>query len=334
VSRDLGRVALAADRSRTLARSPDEPPRRGDRLGASGVAVALVAAVAVACSSAPRRDPSAVAQARLLLASGDEARAVGDPAGAARAYARALSSARAGDDRALAADLGYRLGVALLAAGDAREAAVQLEDSARTAASVGEPRLAARALLALGRARQDAGAGDAAVAEALGRALLAGRQARDPAAEALAHVGLAAVAEEAEAGSHLDEAARLAGEWPAVAAPLALNRARRAEKAADAGAGGLYRQAAERYRLLEDAAGLHEALAGAARAADREGDPREAAGLHRRAADAAVRSGAMEAAVAELRLSADAHRKAGDASGAARREAEAARLAREGARGP
>lgn len=300
-------------------------------LGAGACALALLGALA-ACSSAPRRDPSAVAQARLLLASGDEARAVGDPAGAARAYSRALASARAGDDRALAADVGYRLGVALQAAGEPREAAVQLADSAATATELGDHALAARALLALARARQDAGLGDPAVAEALGRALEAARRGGDRGAEALAHVGLAAVSGEADA--HLAEAERLAGGDPAVAAPLALNRARRAERSGEASAGGLYRLAAGRYRLLEDPAGLWQALAGAARAADREsgavaGASAEAADLHRRAADAALRSGERLAAVRELRAAAAACDRAGDTVCEARRRAEAERLERE-----
>jgi len=293
-------------------------------------ALALAAALG-ACSSAPRRDPSAVSQARLLLAAGDEARAVGDPAGAARSYARALASARAGDDRALAADVGYRLGVALQAAGEPREAAVQLADSAATASALPDHALAARALLALARARQDAAAGDAAVVEALGRALESARRGGDRGAEALAHVGLAAVSGDASAArGHLEEAERLAGGDPAVAAPLALNRARRAERSGDASARGLYRTAAERYRLLEDPAGLWQALAGAARAADREaGGAGEAAELHRRAADAALRSGDRLAAVRELRAAAAACAGAGDTACEGRRRAEADRLERE-----
>ena len=119
-----------------------------------------------------------------------------------------------------------------------------------------------------------------------------------------------------------------------MAGPLALNRARLAERRGDlADAGPLFLAAAETYRALEDATGLYLSLSGAARAADAGGEGRAAADLHRRAADAAVFAGRPERGVEELRLSAAAHRRAGDAAEADRREAEAKRLAEEAAVG-
>ncbi|HSM94285.1 MAG TPA: hypothetical protein VLT47_15530, partial [Anaeromyxobacteraceae bacterium] len=114
--------------------------------------IAVLLALLAACSSA-QRPPPAVERATVHRASGDEARAMGDPAAAAYAYARALAAARAADDRRTAADVGYRLGTALLAAGQPVEAAIQLEDASAVALRIGDPPLAARALLALARAR-------------------------------------------------------------------------------------------------------------------------------------------------------------------------------------
>jgi hypothetical protein len=258
---------------------------------------------------------------------------MGDPAAAAYAYSRALAAARAADDRKTAADSGYRLGTALLAAGQPLEAAVQLEDSAAVALRIGDKALAARALLALGRARQDARAGD--VRGALEAAFALAEEAREPSLAALAQLGLGASGPEGEAGGRYARAEGLAGADPAVAGPLALNRARLAERRGDLpGAAPLFQVAAERYRDLEDSTGLYLALSGAARAADAGGgaDPAStAADLHRRAADAAVFAGRSEQAVQELRLAAAAHRRAGDGAEAARREAEARRLSEEAA---
>ena len=142
-------------------------------------------------------------------------------------------------------------------------------------------------------------------------------------------MGLAALVPEAEARLHLDRAAELASDDVAVAAPLALNRARWAERRGEPSAAlPLYRTSADLYRTLEDAPGLHEALAGAARAADQApaGTELDAAELHRRAAAAALKVGALSAAAEELRLAAKDCEKAGDSQCAVRRKAEAARL--------
>jgi hypothetical protein len=284
------------------------------------------AALAGACSSTPR-PPPAVERTAVHRATGDEARAMGEPASAAYAYARALAAARAADDRKAVADAGYRLGAALVAAGQPVEAAVQLEDAAATARRIGDRALAARALLALARARQDARAGD--VRGALEEALSLAVEAGEPTLGALAQLGLGASGPVAEAEGRYAKAEALAGRDPKVAGPLALNRARLAERRGDLrGAGPLFLAAAEAYRGLEDETGLWLALSGAARAADAEaGDARGAADLHRRAADAALFAGRTEAAAAELRLAAAAHRRAGEAPEAARRDAEARRLA-------
>lgn len=257
---------------------------------------------------------------------------MGDPAAAAYAYARALAAARAADDRKTAADSGYRLGAALLAAGQPVEAAVQLEDAAAVALRIGDRALAARALLALGRARQDARAGD--LRGALETAFTLAQEANEPSLAALAQLGLGASGPEGEAEDRYARAERLAGRDPAVAGPLALNRARLAERRGDLPtAGPLFLAAAETYRNLEDSTGLYLALSGAARAADAAERAAAAADLHRRAADAAVFAGRSEQGVLELRAAAAAHRRAGDAAEAARREAEARRLADEAAVG-
>lgn len=296
-----------------------------------GAPLALSLALA-ACGSTPR-PPPAVERATVHRASGDEARSMGDPAAAAYAYSRALAAARAADDRKTAADAGYRLGTALLAAGSPVEAAVQLEDAAAVALRIQDRAMAARALLALGRARQEARAGD--VRAALESALALAEQAGEPSLAALAHLGLGASGPDGEADGRYARAEQLAGRDPAVAGPLALNRARRAERRGDLRAAGpLFMAAAEQYRNLEDAAGLYLALSGAARAADGEGGAERAAvaaDLHRRAADAAVFAGRTGQGVAELLLAAAAHRRAGEPAEAARREAEAKRLAEEAA---
>ncbi len=258
---------------------------------------------------------------------------MGDPAAAAYAYSRALAAARAADDREMAADSGYRLGTALLAAGQPIEAAVQLEDAAAVALRIGDKALAARALLALGRARQDARAGD--LRGALESAFALAEEAREPSLAALAQLGLGATGPEGEAEGRYARAEKLAGGDPSVAGPLALNRARLAERRGDLPrAAPLFQVAAERYRDLEDSTGLYLALSGAARAADAEGGAERAAAaadLHRRAADAAVFAGRSGQGAQELRLAAAAHRRAGDAAEAARREAEARRLSEEAA---
>jgi hypothetical protein len=272
-----------------------------------------------------------VERASVHRASGDEARSMGDPAAAAYAYSRALAAARAADDRKGAADAGYRLGTALIAAGQPVEAALQLEDAAAVALRIGDKALAARALLALGRARQEAKAGD--LRAALDAALALAEQASEPALAALAQLGLGASGPEGEAEGRYLKAEQLAGTDPAVAGPLALNRARLAERRGDLRAAApLFLAAADQYRNLEDSAGLYLALSGAGRAADaKAGQERAAADLHRRAADAAVFAGRGQQGAVELRLAAAAHRRAGDGAEAARREAEAKRLGEEAA---
>lgn len=319
---------------------PSRPPRpplpagpaRPSSIWAGRAAGTLLAAVLAACGSARRPTP-AVERATVHRAVGDEARSMGEPASAALSYARALASARAADDRATAADAGYRLGTALIAAGQPSEAAVQLEDAAAVALRIGDPDLAARAMLALARARQEARAGD--VRGALESALALAEQAGRGSLAALALVGLGASGPEGEAEALYARAERLAGRDPLVAGPLALNRARLAERRGDrAAAGPLFLAAADHYRGLEDSAGLYLALSGAGRAADaEEGAERAAAAadLHRRAAAAAVFAGRMEEGVEELQRSAAAHRRAGQPAEAARREAEARRLAEEAA---
>lgn len=290
------------------------------------------AASLAACSSAPR-PPPAVERASVQRAAGDEARAMGDPAAGAYAYARALAAARAADDQKTAADVGYRLGTALLAAGQPSEAAIQLEDAAAVALRIGDRASSARALLALGRARHEAKAGD--VQGALTAALTLAELAGAPSLAALAHVGLGATGPVGDAEGHYARAEQLAGKDPAVAGPLALNRARLFERLGDLRAAGpAFLAAAERYRTMEDPAGLYLALSGAGRAADAEpGADRAAvaADLHRRAAGAAIFAGKGELGAVELRLAAAAHRRAGEEPEAARREAEAKRLAQEAA---
>jgi len=302
------------------------PPHGAPRL------LVPVLALLAACAT-PARPPPAVERAAVQRATGDEARSMGDPAAAAFAYSRALAAARAADDRAAAADAGYRLGAALLAAGQPAEAAVQLEDAAAVALRLGDRASAARGLLALARARQDARTGD--VRGALGSALGLAEEAGERSLAALAQLGLGASGPESEAEERYARAEALAGREPSVAGPLLLNRARLLERRGDLRAAGpLFLASAEHYRTLEDTAGLHLALSGAARAADLDGgaDGAEAAAdLHRRAADAAVFAGWTGPAAAELRLAAEAHRRAGQGAEAIRREAEARRLAAEAA---
>jgi len=282
--------------------------------------VALLVAVA-ACRSTPR-PPAPVERALRDLRAGDEARAGGSPAAAAALYRQAAAEARATDRRDLAADADYRLGLARLAAGKPAEAVQALEPAAEEARRARELRLAARSYLALARARQDAG--QPGVEAALRRALEQGEAAEDPVARALALVGLASSAEPAEARSLLERAAGLAGADPAVRCPLALQRARRAERDG-AEAGPLFLSAAGECAGQEDFGALHLALAGAARAADASPGPEAALGaadLHRRAAAAARAAGWTPAAASSLRAAASALRRAGH-------EEEAAELERE-----
>ncbi len=126
------------------------------------------------------------------------------------------------------------------------------------------------------------------------------RKGKDPTAEALAEVGLGALALPAEARERYAAAERLAGDLPEVAGPLRLNRARLDEKeghAADARAG--YRAALAPLASADDRVGLLAALQAAARLA--AGDP-AAAELHRRAAAVADGLGREETARAERRL--------------------------------
>ena len=237
--------------SRRSGRGEGPASRSVSDLAARPLALALT--LLAACSSTPRPTP-AVERASVHRASGDEARSMGDPAAAAYAYSRALAAARAADDREMAADSGYRLGAALLAAGQPIEAAVQLEDAAAVALRIGEKALAARALLALGRARQEASAGD--LRGALESAFALAERGGEPSLAALAQLGLGATGPEGEAEGQVRAGGEARREGTRVAGPLALNRARLAERRGDlAGAAPLFQVAPRQYRDLEDSPG-------------------------------------------------------------------------------
>jgi hypothetical protein len=245
--------------------------------------VLLGAAVLAACSSREKR-PSAEELALRQRNAAETARRYDDQRTAASLYARSSRSAAAIDRPRLAADAACREGIALLAAGEPRPAEASFVRAATLAGDAGEKGLTARALLGVARARRISGEGDVPgpLREARGLA----READDRIAEALAEVGLGAVAPPAEARERYAAAERLAGDAPEVAGPLRLNRARldeREGRAAEARAG--YRASLAPLSLSDDRPGLLVALQAAARLA--EADPAgaaEAGELHRRAA--------------------------------------------------
>jgi len=196
--------------------------------------------VLLACRSAPP-PPAPIGRVVRDRRAADDARDDGAPQVADVLYRQAAAEAHATDRRDLAADAEYRQGLSRLAAGDAVGAERILEAAATDAQRAGAPALAARAHLALARARQDRGGAE--LEPVLRLALAEGEAARDPLARALALVGLAALADDPAARGLLDQAEGLAGQEPAVACPLRLQRARRAERAG-APAGELFRAAA------------------------------------------------------------------------------------------
>jgi len=257
------------------------------RAPATGLAAAAALALGLAGCAAPRLSP--VEQlARSQRAGGETASRFDDPTTAATLYGRAARTAAEGDRPRLAADAACREGLARLAAGEASRALAPLARAAALARDAGDRPLAARAQLGLARARQAAGL--PGVAEALGEArTLAGDA--DPVAAALAEVGLGALAATpADAEVRFTAAQRLAGESPEVAGPLALNRARRAERAGDpAAARAAYLAALGPLGNTGDRRALLSALRAAARLADQ--DPTgaaEAAALRRRADEVAA----------------------------------------------
>jgi hypothetical protein len=272
----------------------------GRRARHRALCFALLAALSAGCAArAPQ--PTAEQLALRQRAAGETARRHDDPGTAASLYRRASRNAAAVDRPRLAADAACREGIARLAAGDAPRAEEAFARAAPLARDAGDPALAARALLGVARARSVAGAAD--VAPPLREALALAREGKDPVAEALAEVGLGALAAPAEARERYAAAERLAGDEPAVAGPLRLNRARldeREGRAAEARAG--YRAAVAPLSVADDRVGLLAALRAAARHAD--GDPAaaaEAADLHRRAALVADGLGRADVAAAERR---------------------------------
>jgi hypothetical protein len=263
-------------------------------------ALAALAALALGCAAREQR-PAGEQLAVRQRSAGETARRYDDPRTAASLYGRASRSAASVDRPRLAADAACREGLALLAAGDARRAEDAFARAAPLARDAGDPGLAARALLGLARARSAAGAGD--VAAPLREALALAREGTDPVAEALAQLGLGALAQPAEARERYAAAEKLAGDAPAVAGPLRLNRARldeREGRATDAREG--YRAAIAPLSAADDRVGLLTALRAAARHADADpGATAEAADLHRRAALVADGLGRAEMAAAERR---------------------------------
>jgi hypothetical protein len=267
----------------------------------TAVAVAALAAgLAAGCASREPR-PGGEQLAVRQRSAGETARRYDDPRTAASLYGRASRSAAAVDRPRLAADTACREGIALLAAREPRRAEEAFARAAPLARDAGDPALAARALLGLARARSLTGEGD--VAAPLRDALALAREGKDPVAEALAELGLGALAPPSEARARYAAAEKLAGDVPAVAGPLRLNRARLDEKegrTADAREG--YRAAIAPLSAADDRVGLLAALRAAARHA--EDDPAalaEAADLHRRAALVADGLGRTEVAGAERR---------------------------------
>ena len=306
-----------------MSRGRAAPRRRGL------LAAAALAGLGAGCASAPHPPPAEQLAIRQRSAAATAQRH-DDPRTAASLYARASRTAASGDQPALAADAACRHGLALLSAGDAAGALGPLARAAELARGAGEPALAARAWLGLARARQalqagaaggapspggaadgGAGAGPAGVAEALREARALAVEGKDATAEALAEVGLGARSPPAEARGHFAAAARLAGSAPEVAGPLALNRARLAEREGDlAAARAGFRAALAPLAEADDRPGLLVALRAAARLADADPAARaEAADLHRRAS--AVAAGLGRRMVAEEESAAAAKAAAG-----------------------
>lgn len=258
---------------------------------------ALLLALSAACAGEQR--PAAEELAVRQRLAGETARRYDDPKTAAALFGRASRNASAVDRPRLAADAGCREGLALLAAGEPGRAAVAFASAAALARDAGDPALTARALLGLARARRFGAGGD--VAGPLLEARTRAREGKDRTAEALAEVGLGALAPPGEARDRYAAAEQLAGDAPEVEGALRLNRARLDEKegrAADARAG--YRAAIPALAAADDRVGLLAALQAAGRLA--AGDPatrEEAAELHRRAAAVAEGLGREEVARAE-----------------------------------
>ncbi len=263
-------------------------------------AAALLAALGMAACARERRPGAEELAVRQRMA-GETARRYDDPKTAAALYGRAARNAAAVDRPRLAADAACREGIALLATGEPGRAETSFVQAAALARDAGDPALAARALLGLARARRVGAGGD--VAGPLSEARALAREGDDRTAEALAEVGLGALASPADARERYAAAEKLAGDAPEVAGPLRLNRARldeREGRAAEAREG--YHAAIGPLSKADDRVGLLAALQGAARLAG--GDPTrssEAADLHRRAAAVADGLGRDEVAKAERR---------------------------------
>lgn len=266
---------------------------------------AALAALFLAACAAKQRPPSEQLAVRQRSA-GETARRYDDQRTAAALYGRAARSAAAGDRPVLAADASCREGIALLAVGEAARAEASFLLAADLARSAGHPSLASRALLGVARARRVAGSGDVAGPLREARSLAA--EASDPTAEALAEVGLGALASAAEARERYAAAERLAGSAPEVAGPLRLNRARLDEREGRAGAARAgYRAAIAPLAEADDRVGLLAALEGAARlAGDDPQGAAESADLRRRAAAVAEGLGRQDVAARARRASEDA----------------------------
>lgn len=266
-----------------------------------GRTLCALAALAVAGCSGRERRPGAEELAVRQRQAGETARRYDDPRTAAALYGRAARNAAAVDRPRLAADAACREGLALLAVGDARRAEASFSQAAMLARDAGDPALASRALLGLARARRVTGDGDVEATLRDARALA--REGKDRTAEALAEVGLGALAAPTDARVRFAAAESLAGAAPEVAGPLRLNRARldeREGRATEARAG--YRDAIAPLAQADDRVGLLAALQAAARLS--AGDPAavgEAAELHRRAAAVADGLGLAEVAASERR---------------------------------
>ncbi len=250
----------------------------------SGAALVVLLA---ACSSTRPSVPAAVERARAERDTGDSSLRLDSPVTAARAYARGLEAARSGDQDALAADLAYRLGLAHLATGDAAAALTALDEAVLRSERSGARGILSRALLT--RARVGSGS---RISIDLQRALTLAREDGDRVLEALALIGQAAHATNAQAETgFLAQAATAAGGRPEIDGPIALIRARRDEPARPEVAKILFQQAADSFRTTGDRAGLLAALSGLARTATTTGAWAEAAAYHRRAAEVATALG-------------------------------------------
>jgi hypothetical protein len=252
-------------------------------------------ALALAACAARERRPAAEELAVRQRTAGETARRYDDPRTAAALYGRAARNAAAVDRPRLAADAACREGLALLASGEPRRAERSFAGAVGLARDAGDPALGARALLGLARARRASGSGD--VAGPLGEARELARRGGDRTAEALAEVGLGALAPAAEARERYAAAEALGGGAPEVAGPLRLNRARLDEREGlTAAAREGYEAAAGPLAQADDRIGLLAALRGAARLS---GDAAGAADLHRRAAAVADGLGLADVAAAE-----------------------------------